>query len=98
MATIQFFFLTIRELVRILRALSMKYTAMIARQAIAVLSKPVFSSFYPQPSRKKVGIWSSIIAGRVATEGATDDSDGSITGTSDAQHEAVENLLGIGRV
>jgi hypothetical protein len=53
MATIQHFLLAIRELVRILRALLMKYTAMIPRQAIAVLSKPVFSSFYPQPSRKR---------------------------------------------
>jgi hypothetical protein len=64
--------------------LSLKYTAMSPRQAIAVFSKPVFSASILNLQEKDRRL-KFTNPGRVATEGATDDPDGSITGASDAQ-------------
>src|SRR6202011_1084812 len=72
----------------------LEFTAMTQRQAVAAFSKPVFSAsvVHLQERGRKLHFSNP---GRVAREGASDDPNGtgSITGTSDAQREAVENLL-----
>jgi hypothetical protein len=76
--------------------LLLKYTALSPRQAVAAFSKPVFSAsvLHLQERGKHLRFNNP---GRVAREGATDDPNGTtdITGTSDAQREAVENLLSV---
>jgi hypothetical protein len=77
-------------------ALLLKYTAMTQRQAIATFSKPVFSAkiLNLQERGRHLRFDNS---GWTPKEGGIDDPNGTtdITGTSDAQREAVSNLLAV---
>jgi hypothetical protein len=76
--------------------LLLKYTALSPRQAVAAFSKPVFSAsvLHLQERGKHLRFNNP---GWVPQEGSTQDPHGTtpITGTSDAQREAVENLLSV---
>ena len=76
--------------------LLLKFTAMPIRQAIATFNKPVLSSriMELQECGKPLRFDNS---GWTAREGSTDDPNGttSITNTSKAQREAIQNLLAV---
>jgi transcriptional regulator with XRE-family HTH domain len=76
--------------------LLLKYTAMNPRQALAAFSKPTFSAsvLHLQERGKPLRFDNN---GWTPKEGGIDDPNGTtdITGTSDAQRQAVENLLSV---
>jgi hypothetical protein len=76
--------------------LLLKYTALSPRQAVGAFSKPVFSASIThfQEGGKQLRFANP---GRVAREGALDDPNNTtdITTTSDAQRQAVDNLLSV---
>jgi transcriptional regulator with XRE-family HTH domain len=76
--------------------LLLKYTALSPQQAVAAFSKPVFSASVVHLQERGRHLHFNN-PGRVAREGATDDPNGTtdITTTSDAQRQAVDNLLAV---
>jgi transcriptional regulator with XRE-family HTH domain len=74
----------------------LKYTSLTQRQAVAAFSKPVFSAnvLNLQEKGRHLRFDNN---GWLPREGGTDDPNGtgSITGSSDAQRQAVENLLSV---
>jgi transcriptional regulator with XRE-family HTH domain len=74
----------------------LKFTAMSQRQAVAAFSKPVFSASITHFQERGKHLRFNN-PGWVPQEGSTQDPNGTtdITGTSDAQREAVDNLLAV---
>jgi hypothetical protein len=77
-------------------SLLLKYTALSPRQAVAAFRKPVFSAsvLHLQEQGKPLRFNNP---GWVPQEGSTQDPNGTtpISGTSDAQRQAVDNLLAV---